>query len=199
MDNSMIIEEAYQFILKRFAEQRKLDNEANAGGKLRSFSGATVEQLTRLIWKMLAEKHGREAKVIKGDDVPIKIVDEDGNYIEESVDQHCYIGDKMVVAIEDKTYLDKCYLQRADSDFAFMKEGSDESFAAVVFSLENSIKDTSYNFFMNRGNIDKVFIFADGKRNSDKDKRIYNTPKRLNRQYIQEAVEYLDSFFVNTV
>lgn len=199
MDNNMITDKAYQFVLERFIEEQKFDNESNAGGKIRKFSGETVEQLTCLIWEMLAKKHNKVAKVIKGTNAPIRVSDNNGNYIEESVDQHCYIGDKLVVAIEDKTYLDKCYLQRADSDFALMKEGANESFAAVIFSLENSIKDTSYNFFMGRGNVDRIFFFADGKRNSTKGKRIYNNPDRLNRNYIQDAVEYLDSFFIDTI
>lgn len=195
MSNESIVNQAYQFILERFSEQRKLEHASDVGGKLRTFSGDTVEQLVRMIWNELASKHGCDAKVVKGDDAPIKVTDEDGNYIEESVDQHCYIGDNLVLTVEAKTYLDKCYMQRADSDFALMREGNNVPFSTVIVSIENSVKDSSYRFFMKRGNIDKVFFLADGKRNSKKEKRIYNVPSRVKKQYIQDVVDYMESFF----
>ena len=99
---------------------------------------------------------------------------------------------KLVAAIECKTYLDKCYMQRADSDFNIMKM-SNNAFKAIIVSLEDSVKSDSFNFFMNRGNIDKVFILADGKRNSEDGKQIYKTPQRLNKSYFKDLVSYLDS------
>lgn len=190
-----ITEKTYKFVLARLEEQRDLEDVPDSSGMLRTFSGDTVELMTRLIWTELAEKYDRNAIVIKGDYAPVKITDEDGNTIEESVDQHCYIDGKFVLAVECKTYLDKCYMQRADSDFSLMRENTNESFATAIFSLEDNIKDTSYNFFMKRGNIDKTFFFSDGKRSSNKEKRIYHTPERIQKQLIADAVEYMASFF----
>ena len=197
--NFDIADNAYRFLLHRFEQQRLMDSMPDAGGRIRTFSGETVEKLTRLIWTSLAEKHGIEANIVKGDYDPITVCDADGNYVEESVDQHCYIGEKLVLAVEDKTYLDKCYMQRADSDFALMRGYAHHRFGTAIFALENSINDNSFRFFMNRGNIDDVFFFADGKHNAAKGKRIYNTPTRLNRKYILDAVKYMDSFFVKEI
>ena len=44
-----------------------------------------------------------------------------------------------------KTYLDKCYMQRADSDFNIMKM-SNNAFKAIIVSLEDSVKSDSFNF-----------------------------------------------------
>ena len=197
MNNKQIAADATKYLKERLAEQACMDDAGVGGGKLRAYSGETVENLVRRIWKNLAKNHpGSGAHVEKGDDVPIVVTDDEGNSIEESVDQHCYTTkDKMAVAIEAKTYLDKPYLQRADSDFKIMKEGDTEDFQAVVVSLEDSIKAESYRFFMNRGNVDKVFFLADGKRQSKKDKRIYRHPERLNSKKMEELVEYLASQF----
>ena len=83
-------------------------------------------------------------------------------------------------------------MQRADSDFNIMKM-SNNAFKAIIVSLEDSVKSDSFNFFMNRGNIDKVFILADGKRNSEDGKQIYKTLQRLNKSYFKDLVSYLDS------
>ena len=181
--------------MDRFREQREIERKPNSGGQLRRFSGETVEELPQLVWNSLLQEHGCAGRIVKEDKDPIRITDNDGNFVDESVDQHCYIGNNLVLAIESKTYLDKCYLQRADYDFMLMKNGTDKQFATVILSLEDSIMDSSYNFFMGRGNIDRCFILADGKRNSDKDKRIYNNPERVRIEYIEEFVDYMDSFF----
>lgn len=68
------------------------------------------------------------------------------SFTEESVDKHIYINGKLELIIECKTYLDKCYLQRACDDFRLIKKGIDYPIEAWVISLENGISDIAYNF-----------------------------------------------------
>lgn len=191
-----IAEIAYNYVVKRLDEELEMSKSCS-GGALRYFSGETVENLIHIIWNELAEAdinkiNSIKIKDLKGDKVPLTVCDSDGNSINESVDRHCFINGKLVAAIECKTYIDKCYMQRADSDFNIMKM-SNNAFKAIIVSLEDSVKSDSFNFFMNRGNIDKVFILADGKRNSEDGKQIYKTPQRLNKSYFKDLVSYLDS------
>lgn len=192
MTNTDILQKVKEFILEQFAIERELDE----GGKIRQFSGEIVENVAEIIWNSLAEKYPSiKAEIYTGSNRPYRIIDEDGNYIDESVDKHCYINDKMVLAIECKTYLDKCYMQRADSDFNLMKSYN-KDFFSIIISQENGIGDNSYNFFMNRKNIDKVYYLATGKRNSAKNKRIYYNPDRLNDDLILSLIDDMEKFFV---
>ena len=50
---------------------------------------------------------------------------------------------------------------------------------------------------MNRHNIDKVFYFANTKRNSSKARRIYNNPDEIQYDLILKLVEYMEGFFIN--
>lgn len=71
-----------------------------------------------------------------------------------------------IAAIECKTYLDKCYLQRADSDFHLLK--SSNSFLSIILSLQNSVSKNSEMFFLDQENIDNIFYLADVKRSSER-------------------------------
>lgn len=191
--NLEIMNEIKNFILEQFEIERKLDE----GGKIRQFSGEIVENVSEMIWNLLSSKYPEvNAQIYTGKDKPYKIVDPDGNYINESVDKHCYINGKLVLAIECKTYLDKCYMQRADSDFNLLKSYN-KDFDAIIISQENAIGDNSFNFFLNRKNIDKVYYFADGKRNSAKLKRIYYNPDRLNDDLILTLINDMEKYFMN--
>ena len=191
--NLDIMNEIKNFILEQFEIERKLDE----GGKIRQFSGEIVENVSEMIWNLLSSKYPKvDAQIYTGKDKPYKIIDPDGNYINESVDKHCYINGKLVLAIECKTYLDKCYMQRADSDFNLLKSYN-KDFDAIIISQENAIGDNSFNFFLNRKNIDKVYYFADGKRNSSKFKRIYYNPDRLNDNLILTLINDMEKYFMN--
>lgn len=186
-----MIDEIYELLIEALNEASPL-----SGGKLRQVMGAIVEDLVEVIWNNFSEKYPEaKATICKGDTTPIKIIDCYNNSIEESVDRHCYINGKLVLAIECKTYLDKCYLQRADSDFNLMKTSN--NFKGIIVSLQDSIAEESYNFFMNRGNVDKVFYLADGKRNSASDKHISRNTDKIKKEYIANLVNYIENFFIN--
>lgn len=195
MDNIYIAEQVENFLSKEYAKIIELDTGSN-GGKIRDISGKITETLTEIIWNELAKKHPDiKAEIFVGSEKPYRIEDNDGNYIEESVDRHCYINDKLVLAIECKTYLDKCYMQRADGDFNLMKSYS-KDFDGIIISIENSIADNSYRFFMNRKNIDKVYYLATGKRNSAKMKKICYHQERIQRDLILTLINDMEKYFL---
>lgn len=190
MEKDIIVDSVYNYLINKFDIAKEL-----TAGKLRCFSGSIVEEMIDLIFEKCAESHQNiDGEICVGRFVPITITDFEGNSIKESVDRHIFINNKLSCVIECKTYLDKCYMQRADSDFNLMKS-YDKNFDTVIVSLENSIADNSYNFFLNRGNITKVFYLASGKRNSKSSKRIYNNPDRININLISSLVYYIDSLF----
>lgn len=197
MTNIEIAKQVENFLAEQYARIRELDSGANNGGKIRDLSGKITETITEMIWNFLAENHPEvKAKIFVGDTHPYRIEDESGNFIEESVDRHCYINNKLVLAIECKTYLDKCYMQRADGDFNLMKSYN-KDFDGIIISIENSIADNSYNFFMNRKNIDKVYYLAIGKRNSAKMKKICYHEDRIQRDLILTLINDMEKYFIN--
>lgn len=195
MTNIEIAEQVENFLTEQYAEIRKLDSIPGNGGKIRDLSGEITETITEMIWNLLAKNHPEvKAEIFIGDTHPYRIEDKDGNFIEESVDRHCYINGNLVLAIECKTYLDKCYMQRADGDFNLMKSYN-KNFDGIIISVENSIADNSYNFFMNRKNIDKVYYLAIGKRNSAKLKKICYHEDRIKRDLILTLINDIEKYF----
>ena len=197
MTNIEIAEQVENFLAEQYAKIRELDSVPGNGGKIRDLSKQTTETMTEIIWNSLAQNYPEvKANIFVGEEHPYRIEDEDGNFIEESVDRHCYINDKLVLAIECKTYLDKCYMQRADGDFNLMKSYN-KDFDGIIISIENSIADNSYNFFLNRKNIDKVYYLATGKRNSAKMKKICYHEDRIQRNLILVLIEDMKKYFSN--
>ena len=175
-----VAQKAYQFILNRLEQQRNIPQ--NEGGILRNFSGETVEQLMNLIFEEFQTYYNlKEFTFIKGSESPVIL---GNNVMKESVDKHMYKNNKLICGIECKTYVDKCYMQRADSDFNLMK--TNLSFDGWIVSLENGIADNASNFFLGRNNINKVYYLAIGKRNSAANKRIYYHPERIQLELVEE-------------
>lgn len=164
------------------------------GGPLRQKMGDMVENFVDEIWLSLCEKYPTvNATITRGPSDPIKIVDKDGNSITESVDRHCYINNKLIAVIECKTYLDKCFMQRADSDFHLMKTSN--CFETIIVAFETAVADDSFNFFMNQGNIDNVYFLADSRRNSSR--HIARNRENIKLELINNFVNKLESYFVN--
>lgn len=152
--------------LSRFLTTRlESEKEIKKSGDYRAYSGATVEKLVDLSFELVGKEFpDLNIECLIGTKNPISI--SDGKYtIKESVDRHIYINGKLVCAVECKSYLDKCFLQRADSDFSLMKSGKE--FKSVVLALEDNIDDNSKAFFLNRKNVENIFILYTGKRRSN--------------------------------
>ncbi len=173
-----VANKAYQFIINRLEQQRNMSQD---GGALRDFSGKTVELLMDLIYNEFSKYYNTSSYIfVKGSDSPVILGD---NVMKESVDRHAYKNNKLICGIECKTYVDKCYMQRADSDFNLMK--TEQNFKGWIVSLENGVADKASNFFMGRHNIDNIYYLAIGKRNSAANKRIYYHPERIKLELIE--------------
>lgn len=187
----------YDYLLNRL----KYQGEANfTGGENRKYSGETVESCINIIIDMFRKYYPSLDIEVRGDSDKIKVYGKNGvAFTEESVDKHVYINGEFVLAIECKTYLDKCYLQRAADDFRLIRKGVGHPIQTWVVSLENAISDMAYNFFMYQDddtNIDKCFFLSDGKRASNRP--IYknrNFEARLNIDKIQILIEEFHKFF----
>lgn len=184
----MISNKAYNFLMTELEKAS-----IYSGGELRTAMGSLVERLTDLIWNELQNKYPQiDSKIVSGPSSPLTIMDGFGNSITESVDRHCYIDGNLILAIECKTYLDKCFMQRADSDFHLMKTSND--FDAIVISLENAVADVSYNFFMNQHNIDNVFFLSSVKRNSAK--HISKNRQNIEYELVDQLVTQMEGYFI---
>jgi hypothetical protein len=178
-----IVLEVKEFIYNKFDLLQSLEDKPNSGGQIRHHSGILVEDLVSFIWNVVVKNYpNKTLRIIHGKDEPIKLVNKKGDVVgklNESVDRHCFINDKLVAIIECKTYLDKSFMQRADSDFALIKTGLETKPTSMIVSLENAVADSAFNYIMNVGNIDNVFFFSKVKRNSAKNKRIYKHKDRI--------------------
>lgn len=183
MENE-IRKELMNFLRIRLEGEKEIEN----SGDYRAYSGNTVEKLVDLLFDKLKELYpSLNIECLVGRKSPISI--QSGKYhIEESVDRHIFINGKLVLAVECKTYLDKCFLQRADSDFSLMKSGK-KGWKGIVLALEDNIDENSKNFFMSRKNVDETFILYTGKRKSNV--LLADTYKeRENEKLIDEFVSY---------
>lgn len=175
------------FLFEQLNEAKEL-----SGGPLRAKMGTIVESFVDRAWAGLCEKYPNVPAEIKiGSKSPITIY----KSFKESVDRHCYINGKLVFAIECKTYLDKCYLQRADSDFSLMK--SSEQFSSCILSLQNSVNEDTFEYFLSKGNIDNVFFFSDKKRDSKAENHICRNLQFLDEEKILAFLNKMEEFFIN--
>lgn len=193
MTNQEIVNEVMNYLNNQYAYIRELDAVAGNGGKIREASKEITETLTELIWNRLAERYPTlKAEIVVGETRPYRIIDEQGYYMDESVDRHGYINGELVVAIECKTYLDKPFMQRANDDLGLMKS-SNQPFDGIIISIENSIADNSYYFLLNRKNINKVYYLATGKRQSAKYKKICYHTDRIQESLIMDLVNDMEN------
>lgn len=161
-----------------------------SGGLLRKKMGEIVEQFVEIVWNNVSKDYPTlEAKIVKGESAPIPIY---GSF-SESVDRHCFINGKLVLAIECKTYLDKCYLQRADSDFSLLKEKED--FTSIIVSLQDSISKDAFSYFLNKRNVEHVFFFSNEKRSSTPNKHISRNPDWISRNKINIFIDFVKTIF----
>ena len=193
----IIAHHTYDYLWDRL----KYQGEANlSSGENRKYSGETVEFCIDVIIDMFREKYPSLNIEVRGDSDKIKVFGKNGiAFTEESVDRHIYINGNLELIIECKTYLDKCYLQRAADDFRLIRKGVNHPIEGWVVSLENGISDTAYNFFMFQDDdiyVNECFFLSDGKRASSKP--IYknkNYENRLNIDKIQALIEKFNIFF----
>ena len=83
-------------------------------------------------------------------------------------------------------------MERASSDFRRIIDGSNLKPKTFILSLENAISDKAFNYYMDEGNVGRVFYLLDGKRSPIKPIWKDEFSKKVNKQSLQEFVEYIN-------
>jgi hypothetical protein len=126
-------------------------------GFVRSTMKDVVEGMLDLIWQ---NEIGGACK--KNDYVAS--TSKSGAVLKFQVDRHLYVDDKLVALGECKAYLDRCFMERASSDFSRIKNGVKEKPKTFILALEDAVGKTAFQYYMDEGHIDNVFYLCDGKR-----------------------------------
>ena len=165
--------------------------EANKWGKkgemgmVRSTMKDSVELLLDLIW---TTERGGESK--KNDYVKSK--SKNGHILKFQVDRHLYSNDLRGLG-ECKAYLDRCFMERASSDFGRIKRGIVQKPKTFILALEDAVGTTAYNYYMDEGNIDNVFYLCDGKRSPKKPIWRDEFYKPINRKNLEKFVKFIQN------
>lgn len=181
MGNTQIYIDFFESKIKeanRWAKKGKM-------GMVRSTMKDSVELLLDLIWK--TEKGGESKK----NDF-VSSTSKGGYVLKFQVDRHLYNG-KLKGLCECKAYLDRCFMERASSDFGRIKNGVKEKPKTFILALENAVSENAYNYYMDENNIDKVFYLCDGKRNGKKPIWKDEHYKPINRKRLEEFVKFIKS------
>lgn len=117
------------------------------------------------------------------------------------VDWHVYKNNKMIKAIESKTYLDACYLKRAVMDFIELEHSPEvpDDVEYCIFAGQNACGKDAFAYYPAffkkiTGKDLKIFFMHDSKRKSNKG--IYKQENRhlfeLNKNSLNEFVQWLN-------
>lgn len=173
-------EEDYNTLYKTYSEKHynfhnSLQTNASNQGRTRGDRGHFLEKFVEELWqdigKIKNQKHqsDKQKHVIKS---------KKGTVITSiGLDRNLKAEGDTKAMVECKSYLDACYLKRANQD-AFMLRRQNYLQPMVVVALEQSCSDDSSVFWMEEGNLEHVFILVDGKRDSTKP--LYKNFKPLN-------------------
>jgi hypothetical protein len=155
-------------------------------GMVRSTMKESVEGLLDLIW---TTENGGESK--KNDF--IESISPNGYSLKFQVDRHLYdTNGKMVKIGECKTYLDRDMMERASSDFSRILKGIDIKPTTFIIALEDAVGGPAYNYYMDEGNIGKVFYLLDGKRSPKKPIWREEFYKPINESKLIEFVNFIN-------
>lgn len=191
-----IFDKTNEYYLSMISAINEYSHENNAGGKIRQAMGNLGENLSKFIWIEISKLYKDISIPVepkKGEDDQKECKNDKGNIYKAHVDKHCYIGDKFILAIESKSYLDSCYCLRASDDFRLLKKYFDPKLICIVVSIEDAAKESSRKFIEDEGWIDAIFILADGKRTSAKPIWKKDFFKKLNKEKVIRLFEYLDT------
>ena len=173
------------FIESKIQEAKNYSKEGEMG-MVRSTMKESVEGLLDLIWET---ERGGESK--KNDF--IQSTSKSGITLNFQVDRHLYDVDGKLEKIgECKAYLDRCFMERASSDFRRIIEGSTSKPKTFILALENCVSDKAFQYYMDEENIHNVFFLMDGKRNAKKPIWKDGFDKKVNIESLQKFVDYIN-------
>lgn len=176
---------------------RIYEESENGGGKVRQANGDLVENMFKRISYLVCNLHGFTSVKITGkSDDSIRIFSKNGGYIDAAVDVHVKISPTINFFAECKTYLDKCYLDRASSDLKhFKKDGN----ICIIIALENAVSNSSETYFLDEGYVNYIFYLVDGKRSSKKPIWKKNHFKPLNKLKVLELINCIEENLLTKV
>lgn len=157
-----------------------LDTSKGDGGKIRQKRGELVESIVPMMWESLGG-------IVKTKD---KLTHTTSNgSIKKALDCHLYLGDSLVACVECKSYLDLCYLERADWDSKVIKQVLDVP--CIVVALQDACAETSRNYVLGEGYIDNTFFLVPGKRSSAKPLYKKEYFKEIDRPMFDNLYNYM--------
>ena len=98
-------------------------------GQQRSLRGKLVENIIEEIWVSFGGTVSSEKFPTDRGDITINM----------ALDRNLYKDDKLVAMVECKSYLDLCYLERAEWNARELSEGANISAPKFVLSLQDSV------------------------------------------------------------
>lgn len=157
-------------------------------GMVRSTMGELVEGMLDLIWET---EIGGESKQ---NDYVIS-TSKSGISLKFQVDRHLYdVNDKLVAMGECKAYLDRCFMERASSDFSRITRGLKNKPTTFILALENGLADSAYRYYMDEGHIHEVFFLCDGKRKGSEPVWHPDHKKPLNKNTLKRFIKFIREY-----
>ncbi|MCL2846989.1 MAG: hypothetical protein FWE38_04845 [Firmicutes bacterium] len=170
---------------------REIANKAKTGGEKRQATGDFVEQILQTIIDTIAKSIPEANLVSKRgsqDSLSMTLNYKGGKIVlnKIQVDRHLWARNKRIAFVENKTYLDACYLDRALADFkkiamALEQEGTNpNSVKYIVFAGQDAVSESkvlAYEALFNEetkgltieGLKPHIFYFLQEKRRSSKE------------------------------
>ena len=153
-------------------------------GFVRSTMKESVEGLLDLIWT--TETNG----ISKKNDF-IDCHSKSGCKLKFQVDRHLYLNNGLVSIGECKAYLDRCFMERASSDFGRIIRGLETRPVSFILALEDAVGKDAYTFYMDEGTIDRVFYLCDGKRSPLKPIWKQKFYKPINKNKLEDFIKFI--------
>jgi hypothetical protein len=167
------------------------ESSENAGGKVRKINGDLVEKIFSKVVELTFQINESTVNITGKKQDSEKITSKNGGFIYVSVDVHAK-SEKANFFAECKTYLDKCYLDRASSDLKHFKKNPKN--VCLIISLENAVAKNAETYFLDEGYVDRIFYLVDGKRNSSRPIWKKEHSKSLNKSKVLELINYIESY-----
>jgi len=169
---------------------------SRGGGAARAASGLVYENLIERTCKEL----GLDAR--KNDYFRTKEIN--GKSLRTlQVDKHIYRNGVMVKAVESKTYLDRCYLERAVTDFIKLNQSPDvpDDAEYCIFAGQNACADDAIEYykeyFKHETGKELTIFFVNPQRKRSSTRPIYKEEYRsdfvLDKGVYNEFMEWLNN------
>jgi len=171
--------------INKYHLERHLALENSSGGEIRKARGSLVEELVKSIWEGLGEGH--KAVLQQKHEIYFDSIDKS---MKVGCDVDCYKDEKLACIVECKAYLEKCYLERAVSDFRYLNETT--KVPKIVVALEESIDPNTYEIIkhLHSDVFDGMYILCSGKRNASKPMYKSQYLKPIERELFNNLINF---------